>query len=63
MCWTVISRTGGPLVCQMPYTALLKGRQLTCKEYPPDIEVPVFNDVDVAAGRDPSIEMAKRILH
>ena len=30
---------------------------------PPDIEVPVFNDVDVAAGRDPSIEMAKRILH
>lgn len=40
-----------------------QGKAFDVQGIPPDIEVPVFNDVDVAAGRDPSIEMAKRILH
>ena len=40
-----------------------QGKAFDVHGIPPDIEVPVFNDVDVAAGRDPSIEMAKRILH
>lgn len=29
---------------------------------PPDIEVPVFDDADVAAGKDPAMEMAIRVL-
>jgi C-terminal processing protease CtpA/Prc len=39
-----------------------EGRAFDVTGIPPDVEVRVFADVDVAARRDPSVEMAKQVL-
>jgi C-terminal processing protease CtpA/Prc len=40
-----------------------EGRAFDVTGIPPDVEVPVFVDIDVVARKDPSIETAKRLLH
>ncbi len=39
------------------------GRAFDVSGIPPDVSVPVFADEDVAAGRDPAMAMALRLLH
>ncbi len=40
----------------------VEGKTFDVTGIPPDIEVPVFADEDVAARKDPAIETALRVL-